>query len=247
MTSSEGSVSNPIEAITSFLRSTIGAKFLVAVTGLLMGGFLFGHMAGNLQVLLPPGQDGYWGQQINEYAHFLKTTPALLWGTRLGLLGSIVLHIVLTMRLQRLNMVARPIAYGMKKSQRSTLLGRLMHISGFVVLGYLVFHLLQFTLPGDVIQPGGLALRDKAGIHDVYNMVRDGFRTTWVVVLYVVANALICGHLWHGFMSVQQTLGIQHKTWTPLLNLVGRLLVLALLAGNLSMPIVVYIWHLQGS
>ncbi len=234
---------NPFRLVLDFFGSSIGAKILVALTGVIMWGFVIGHMAGNLQVFLPAPPDGYWGQQINDYGHFLKSTPALLWGTRITLIGAVFLHIGFAFRLTMKNKAARPSRYAMKRSQKSTVFGKIMPVSGIVVGLFILFHLFHFTigLPVEVMGVSNdiLQYQDQAGHHDVYKMLRVSFGQVGFVALYTICNLLLLMHLVHGTQSVWQTLGLNHKSWTPIARTLGWLLVAAIAAGNLSIPFVV--------
>ncbi len=210
-----------------------------------MWGFVIGHMVGNLQILLPAAEGGYWGKQINDYAHFLKSTPALLWGTRLTVGAAMVVHVITGIKLAAANRASRPsrYAHGLK-AKKSSLLSRLMPLSGIVVGAFIIFHLLHFTIPG--LFPEYHALKDVKGLHDVASMVRTAFRNPIFVAVYVVGNTLLLLHLYHGSVSFLQSLGLNHQGWTPGLRLGGRAIVILIALGNIAMPVIVYSWALQG-
>lgn len=226
---------NGLQVMMTFLRSSVGAKFLMAITGLVMWGFVIGHLAGNLQVFLPAPEGGYAGQQLNDYAHFLKSTPSLLWGTRIALLASVLLHIYSGIRLASLNREARGQQYAKWTPRSSTLASRYMVVSGLVILSFIVFHLLHFT--GGLIDPALMELRDQAGQHDVHKMMWEGFRNPAVAGFYALSIILLMKHLSHGSVSLFQSLGIRSSAWTPVISLGARLIVLGLLVGFLSIPV----------
>lgn len=124
-------------------RSSLGKKYVMAVTGLALFGFVVGHLVGNLQIFGPP-------DLINAYAHFLKSTPELLWGARLGLLAMVGLHIAAAITLAKANREARPVQYAGGGAYGSTVNSRYMLVSGLVILSFVVYHLAHFTvlLPG---------------------------------------------------------------------------------------------------
>lgn len=233
-------------ALFALFSSSIGMKVLMAITGVVVWGFVIGHMVGNLQIFLPAPEGGYWGKQINDYAHFLKSTPALLWGTRIAVGGAMVVHIITGIKLAAANRASRPnrYAHGLK-AKESSLLSRLMPLSGLIVGAFIVFHLLHFTIPG--LFPEYHALRDAKGLHDVATMVRTAFSNPIFVAVYIVGNTLLIMHLFHGSVSFLQSLGINHEGWSPGLRLGARAVVLAIALGNLSIPLVVYSWALQGA
>src|SRR5262245_38099807 len=125
--------------IFRFLSSTVGKKVVVAVTGIVMVGFLFAHLAGNLLVFA--GADVF-----NQYSMALKANPVLLWGVRIVLLLSVILHIVFTIQLTVRNKSSRPIGYEVNKTQQATWGSTFVAISGLFLLAYLIYHLLHFTL-----------------------------------------------------------------------------------------------------
>lgn len=229
---------NGIRLLFAFFRSSLGAKVLMAVSGLVMWGFVIGHLAGNLQVFLPAGEGGYAGQQLNEYAHFLKSTPSLLWGTRIALLASVLAHVYFGLRLSRLNREARGQRYAVWTPRRSTWASRSMVASGLIILSFIVFHLAHFTLLA--VEPAWAQLRDSAGLHDVHAMMWEGFRNPAVAGFYVVATTLLFVHLFHGSVSLFQSLGIRHPAWTPVIRVGSRAIVVALLVGFGSIPVVLY-------
>lgn len=213
-----------------FIRSSVGAKIVMALSGALMFGFIIGHMAGNLQVFL--GQDAF-----NAYAHFLKTTPALLWGTRVVLILSVLAHAVSGLRLAALNKAARPVGYVRKSPVRSTLASRTMALSGLVVGAFIVYHLLHFTV--GVTNPEFFTLTDAQGRHDVFTMFVKSFEVPAIAAAYIVANALLGMHLIHGAKSMFQSLGLNHPKYNLLFRVVAPGIGLLVVAGNIFLPIAV--------
>ena len=183
----------------------------MAITGIVLIGFVFVHMAGNLQILM--GQE-----KINAYAHTLQTLPLpILWGSRLFLLVCVVLHAWTAIVLIRENRRARPNKNEVEETKRAGLSSLRMGLTGTILLFFIVFHLLHFTVR--TIYPEYNELRTTVGapvgmeVHDVYSMVLAGFQHTWVSVFYVISMFLLCGHLGHGFSSVFQSLGIRSEAW----------------------------------
>ncbi|MEW4566268.1 succinate dehydrogenase cytochrome b subunit [Tautonia sp. JC769] len=121
------------------IRSSIAKKAVVAITGLLLFGFVIGHMVGNLQIFL--GRE-----TINNYAEFLHSMPELLWAARIGLLVAVVLHIVFTIWVSKENRASRPQRYVMERTTRATPASRTMLLSGLLVFAFIVYHLLHFTV-----------------------------------------------------------------------------------------------------
>lgn len=214
--------------ILGWWRTSLGGKVVMSVTGLLLTGFLVGHMAGNLLVFR--GQDA-----INAYAAFLKSQPGLLWSVRLGLLATFAIHITTGVRLARANRAARPERYVREGTVQASLASRSMIWTGLVVAAFVVFHLLHFTV--GAVQPKAHALADATGRHDVYSMVVLGFRNWPIALSYVVAVVLLGLHLSHGLHSLAQSLGLRHARLTPALEKAAPILSAVLIVGFLSVPL----------
>jgi len=225
--------------VTRLWRSSLGKKYVMALTGAALFVFLIGHLVGNLQVFGPP-------ELINGYAHFLKSKPGLLWGARLGLLGCVGLHIVAAVTLIQLNRSARPQAYAGGSAHGSTLASRWMPVSGLVVLAFIVYHLLHFT----ALQPGVNGVGDfsklTAPLHgetvpDVYAAMVLGFQVWWVALAYLVAQALLFMHLGHGLSSMFQSLGLRNHVWWPRIRVFAQVASLALFIGYASIPLAILV------
>lgn len=206
--------------------TTIGKKALVAVTGLVLFGFVIGHMAGNLQVFLGPGH-------LNAYAAFLQSQQELLWVARIVLLVSLITHVALIIDLNGRNQGARKSRYKVETTHtqqspferyaRSTMI-----LSGPIVLLFILFHLAHFTLgvvPGLPFEHG-----------DVYNNVVLGFQNPVIAGIYIFANILLGLHLFHGGHSMLQTLGFRNpRLFAPARSIAMGLAILIVI-GNVAMP-----------
>ena len=216
--------------VVKFAKSSIGAKALMAVTGLVLFGFVLVHMLGNLQVYI--GQEEY-----NAYAAFLKGKPEILWGARSVLIASVLLHIVSGVRLNLLNSAARPVAYTKKIFTKATFTSRSMVLSGLVVLAFVIYHLLHFTL--GVTDPSHYHLHDAQGRHDVYSMFIYGFKNVYVAVWYMISMVLLGMHLNHGASSLFQSLGLNGPRYSSLIERIGPVFATIIVIGNISMPLAV--------
>jgi len=224
---------NPVRA---FYQSSIGKKFTVAVTGIILIVFVIGHLLGNLEIYL--GQD-----HTNWYAEFLRSTGPLLWIVRIILILAVIVHIVATIQLTAENRRAKPKKYAVKAPQASTFASRTMIYSGLLVLCFVIYHLLHFTF--QTTNPEFRTLTDGQGRHDVYHMVILGFRQPLISLFYVVALFLLSVHLSHGFASVTQTLGINNRKLSALISNGGRVLSWLIFAGYISIPITVLVGVLK--
>lgn len=214
-----------------FAVSSIGAKVVMAATGVGLIGFVIAHMVGNLQIFL--GQDAF-----NNYGVFMKQTVGkLLWLMRAGLLGVVVLHILSGLRLARLNRAARPVAYASTAHSQSTLASRTMAMTGLVLLAYIVYHLLHFTI--GVTHPEHFNLVDSQGRHDIYSMFILGFQQPVVAISYVLANGLLAVHLSHGARSFFQSLGLRAHKYEAMIRAVGYTVAVVVGVPNMLMPLAV--------
>ena len=218
---------NPLIA---FYQSSIGKKYVVAVTALLLILYVLGHLVGNLQIYLGP-------DRINAYAKFLHDLGPILWVVRVILLAAFVIHIVATIQLAQENRLAKPQKYAVAGYQRSTMASRTMIVSGLIVLCFVIYHLLQFTL--QVTDPEFREVHDSIGRHDVYRMLILGFRHPLVSLFYVIALFLLTTHLSHGFASVVQTLGINNRKIANFVSTGGQTLAWIVFAGYVSIPVTI--------
>jgi len=225
------------DSFSRFYASSIGKKILVALTGLMLIGFVFGHLVGNL--LIFAGQDA-----INEYGHLLQTAlhGAGVWIARAGLLAAVLVHIVATVSLTKQNNAARPNKYGQHKAQVSSKSSHTMIVSGLTILAFIVYHLLHYTVRVGNSYNSDAYKIDLHGekVHNVYKMVIDGFSWAPASIFYLIAMALLCSHLSHGFSSLFQTLGISTDKSEPLFKKAGYAFAGLIFAGNAA--IVLSIW-----
>ncbi len=216
--------------ITEIFRSSLGKKYLMAISGLVLWAFVIGHMVGNLQVFLGP-------EPLNAYAAFLKSKPGLLWVVRLGLLIAVVLHILTALRLTRENRIARPMRYQRNKPPAASYASRTLLLSGLIIFAFVAYHLMHFTL--GVTDPDYLQLRDSLGRHDVYRMTILGFSRPAVCLFYILSMGLLCLHLSHGVGSTFQSLGARNKGCGPIIDRISKVGAVVIFLGNSSMPLAV--------
>ena len=218
------------------LKSSLGKKYVMAVTGILLSFFVIGHLLGNLQIFL--GADA-----LNEYAEHLEALPYLLWPARVILLVALILHVGVAVKLAIENKKARPIPYGFKNTVQVSYASRTMIISGPLVASFLVYHLLHFTF--GVTHPQFFNLRDPKGLEDVYTMVVLSFRDWRVAGAYIVAMALLGFHLSHGLSSLFQSLGLNNEAWKRKLRRGGVVLAALIFLGYASIPLASWLGWIQ--
>ncbi len=212
-----------MSALGRFWRSTIGKKAVIAVTGVVLFGFLVGHVAGNL--LIFAGREKFDG-----YSEFLHNSPVLLWGTRALLLLCVALHIVGSVQLALAKNAARPVDYAVKQDAGSTYAARTMMLSGPIVALFVVYHLLHFTT-------GHAHPHFKAGF--VYDNVIRGFSSWPVSLAYVVAMLTLSLHLRHGLWSMFQTVGLNGPKVDRLIRGAALVVTVAIVAGFIAVPVAV--------
>jgi len=222
--------SNPLAALWGTM---VGKKVVMAVTGIVLVGFVIAHMLGNLKIFLG-------AQAIDTYAAFLRTMgeplfpySVLLWVVRIVLLTCVALHVTAAVQLTRMSRAARPHGYDTKESIATTYAARTMRWSAVIVVLFIVYHLLHLT--GGVVgwEPG--QFRDLS----VYHNVVAGFSVWYVSLFYIVAMACLCLHLDHGIWSLLQTLGWNNARTTSTLRTLSREVALAVFVGFISVPVAV--------
>ena len=213
----------------TFFKSTVGTKFLMAATGLLLVGFLATHLAGNFLLFASP-------KAFNDYAHALTSKGPLIWAAELGLLGLFVLHIVCAIRTKAISAAARPQAYAMSQNMgQSTLQSRTMLHTGGVILVFLIIHLITFKFGVEYVT---IADADNAAIRDLYLTVVECFASKGYSALYIACMILLGFHLKHGFQSAFQTLGLNHPRYFPMIKKASLGLAILFAGGYAIFPIV---------
>ena len=199
----------------------------MAVTGLLLVGFVIAHMAGNLKIYL--GQEA-----LDHYAHGLRTfgDPFLpeggfLWIARLGLLAAVAVHIWAAVSLTLISRAARPVGYEKWEADRSTYASRTMRFGGVIILLFVIYHLLHLTT-GTLHPDFGSS---------VYANVVTGFSVWWVSAAYIVANLALAFHLYHGFWSLFRTLGANNPRREALRRRSALAVAVIVAVGNISIPV----------
>jgi succinate dehydrogenase / fumarate reductase cytochrome b subunit len=214
--------------LARLLTSSIGRKLLMAATGLLLIGFLVVHLAGNLLIFVG-------ATAFNEYSHALVSSH-FIYLAEFGLVGLFVLHFVAGIAVTRANRAARPERYAVKRraghTSNKSVASTTMIVSGLIVLVFVPLHLVTFKFGAwyqDTHEPG---------MRDLYRLVVEVFRDPLHVVGYVVAMAVIGFHLWHGFASGVETLGVGSRRS---LRRFSRALAVVLAGGFAIIPIVLYL------
>ena len=215
--------------------SSLGKKYLMALTGLFLCSFLVIHFLGNITLYTDP-------IQFNEYTRFMSSNP-IIRVMEIVLVAGFLTHIIDAVMLTRANKKAQPVKYAMDKKQ-SSWYSRNMGLTGSVILAFLVLHLQSFWYGYKFGTPAYAT--DSAGlpIKDMYTMVVEAFGEFWYSGLYVVAVSLLGIHLNHGFQSAFQSVGLRHKKYTPTIKMLGTAFSILITLGFISFPIYFFIIQL---
>jgi succinate dehydrogenase / fumarate reductase cytochrome b subunit len=203
--------------------SLVGKKALMAASGIVLFAFVLGHMVGNLQAFEGPAR-------LNRYAELLRIEPPLLWTVRIVLLAAALVHAVAGIQLWLARRDARPIGYRQYQPSVSTPASRTMIWSGFLVLGFVAYHLLDLTF--GVANP---SFRDG----DVFHNLVASLGRAAAAIFYVLAVAGLGVHLWHGLWSMFQSLGVSNRAYTPGLRRFAVAFAVLLAVGFAAIPLAV--------
>jgi succinate dehydrogenase / fumarate reductase cytochrome b subunit len=222
--------SRPISGLSSLWRSTIGKKYVMAISGAIWFGYLILHLWGNLKILAG-------ASFLNEYAAFLRTVgepffgySILLWIVRLVLIPAFIVHMWSAISLTNRDRASRPQRYSMRKNLESTFASRTMIYGGLFIFLFLIYHLLDFTF--GTVNPNYIE-------GDVYHNVLASFKQPVVVLFYVLAMIAVGMHLLHGVWSMFQTIGWNSARSNRLIRNFATFAALVLTVGNIFIPVAV--------
>lgn len=216
---------------TKTFSSTIGRKLVMSITGLFLCSFLVVHLIGNLQLF---NDDG--GKAFNIYSQFMGHNMVIR-ALEIVLLAGFVFHIWDAVALTRRNKSARSVKYAVNRlEENSNWSSRNMGLLGTVILVFLIIHLYSFFLP---TKTGALekVVIDGEMVDDLYSHVVLAFKNPIYVLLYVISMVALAYHLIHGFQSAFQTLGLNHKKYTPAIRSFGYIFSILVCLGFASMPV----------
>ena len=223
--------------VANIFCSSIGKKFIMAITGMALFLFVVLHLAGNLQVFLGP-------EEINRYGDFLQTNKELLWPARIGLLFIVGLHIWSAIKLSAENKAARPQAYVQQEVVAASYASRTMLMSGLIILAFIIYHLLHFTVQVrgvNLVDTDFREMHDLKGRHDVYAMMIIGFRNPFVSLFYIIAQFLLFMHLGHGLGAMFQSMGWKSPAYAPLIAKFAQVVSWLIFVGYISIPICIFL------
>lgn len=232
-----------MKRFSKFFSSTIGKKFIAAITGLILFGFVVGHVAGNLKVFtgadlqtVDGSEDPVSIPHIDQYGHFLRVAGEpmvpkyfVVWSTRVVLLISLILHIAAVVQLSLKNAEARPVNYVKSKTAAASWAARYMMVSGLIVLAFIIFHLLHFT--------AGVIVIGDFQHGKIYHNLRSSFQNPIVAIGYVVVMGMMAFHLFHGVWSLFQTLGLDSPDRNKFLRAFAMMTSVGIAVGFASIPL----------
>jgi succinate dehydrogenase / fumarate reductase, cytochrome b subunit len=214
--------------------STLGRKVVMAFSGLFIILFLAVHLAGNLQLLKDDG-----GEAFNIYAYFMTHNPLIKTVAYVNY-AIFLAHIVWAVALTIYNRQARGSeSYAVTSSKSSIWSSRNMGILGTIIFVFLVIHMTQFW---GQMKFGSIPYKSYGAqeVKDLYTVCALAFKEWWIVALYCISMVAIAFHLWHGFSSAFQTLGLNHMKYNPVINLVGRTFSIVVPALFALIPIMMF-------
>jgi succinate dehydrogenase / fumarate reductase cytochrome b subunit len=219
--------------IVRFYRSAVGKKWVMAVTGVVLMGFVLAHMIGNLKLYLSKEEINLYGEALRNMPGPLLPRTVLLWSIRIVLILAFVFHIHAAIGLSLINRKARPAGdrYQSKRDYVATdYASRTMRWTGIIILAFLAFHLMDLTW-------GNANNQFVRG--DPYNNLVYSFRRVPVAIVYVLANAALAFHLYHGTWSIFQSMGINNPRYNAFRRRFAQGFAAVILLGNVSFPIAV--------
>lgn len=221
-----------------FYGSTLGKKAAAAVSGLILFGFVFIHMLGNLKAFagFDEGSGAYkldiYAKTLREIGEHFVGRETVLWGTRFVLLAAVLVHFISVAKLRAIAAKARPEGYRAQRYSSATLSARMMWFGGLILLAFIIFHILHFTT-GQVHFYGFVEGR-------VYSNVYRAFEHGYLVAIYGIAMAALGLHLYHGGWSLFQTLGLDNPDRNPKIRLLAKAAAVIICIGFFSVPFAVY-------
>ncbi|MAA78933.1 MAG: hypothetical protein CL916_06705 [Deltaproteobacteria bacterium] len=224
-----------------FLQSTIGLKILMAFTGIILVGFVLVHMLGNLQIFIP--FQGISGEAaIDKYGYLLKSNAVVLWGARSVLLGAIVGHIFAAVKLTNRSNAARPRKYELHRWFSDSYAVRTMRWGGVLVLLFVIYHLLHFTVGVDAalfteVKHCGPLEGGAANTCFVRENVIRGFQQPLISGFYMIAQVALGLHLTHGVWSLFRTLGFTSQQWSERSRILAMSIGGLITLGNIAIPL----------
>ena len=221
----------PAHPVLRFWHSAVGKKWVMAVSGIMLLGFVFAHMVGNLKIYLGKTSINVYGEWLRTLGEHALPRTVLLWGIRIGLIAAFVLHIVAAAQLTRMNQKARPVRYQSHRDYvAANFASRTIRWTGIIIALFLIFHLMDLTWGN--ANPGFVR-------GDPYDNMIDSFQRVPVAIAYIVANIALAIHIFHGAWSMFQSLGLNNPRWNHARRTFAAAFAIIIGIGNVSMPLLI--------
>lgn len=221
-----------ITGVLTVYNSSVGKKYVMALTGVILFGYVVLHLWGNLKIFLGPRDLNGWGVFLRVFGEPVFTAQTVLWIVRLILLAALILHITSAYQLTRQDWEGRPKAYAIRKNVESTIASRSMRWGGVGLFLFIIFHILNITT--GTIHPGGVFIEGD----DYHNLIVT-FQVWYMSLIYIAAILTLGLHVWHGVWSLFQTLGWNTARSTRVWRYVAAFCALVLTLGNIAIPVAV--------
>ena len=222
--------------MSNILISSIGKKLMMSLAGLFLVVFLLVHLGINLSLIVADSRETF-----NKAAHFMGTN-IIVKVMEIGLFGGFLLHMTYGILLQLQNWFARPHRYKKENYSQTSFFSKFMIHSAAIITLFLVIHLFDFYFKAKFFGEIPSVIYDGKEYHDLGILVIEKFKIGGFVILYIACFLLLAFHLIHGFQSAFQSLGVNHKIYTPLIKTLGVLYTMLVTAGFILIPIVIYFW-----
>jgi succinate dehydrogenase / fumarate reductase cytochrome b subunit len=222
--------------MSHILNSSIGKKLLMSLAGLFLIIFLLVHLGINLSLIFTGSRETF-----NKAAHFMGTN-VIIKVMEVVLFGGFLLHMFYGVLLQLQNWLARPKRYRIENYSQTSFFSKFMIHTAVIIGIFLVMHLFDFYLKAKFFGDVPLVIYDGKEYHDLGILVVEKFKLGGYAVFYIICLLIMSFHLLHGFQSAFQSLGLEHKTYTPVIKVLGIIYTVLVTAGFILIPVYIYFW-----
>ena len=219
----------------NMFKTSIGKKLIMSLAGLFLLSFLLVHLAINLLLILFESRDYF-----NVAAHFMATNPVIKI-MEIVLFGGFLLHMIYGIIVSIQNMIARgKVGYKISNNSQLSFFSKYMFHTSVVITIFLVIHLVDFYINAKFLHGALPTIINNVEMHDMGLLVIEKFRILPYSIFYIIVLLILAFHLHHGFQSAFQTLGINHKTYTPVIKAIGLIYSIIIPLGFMAIPVCVY-------
>jgi succinate dehydrogenase / fumarate reductase cytochrome b subunit len=220
--------------MSSILTSSIGKKIMMSLAGLFLTVFLVVHLGINLSLILADSRETF-----NKAAHFMGNNVVVRI-LEIILFGGFLVHMIYGVIVQMQNWIARPQRYRKENFSQTSFFSKFMIHTAVIITIFLVIHLFDFYLKAKLFGEVPSVIYDGKEYHDLGILVIEKFKIAWVVIFYLACFILLAFHLLHGFQSAFQTLGLNHRIYSPIIKAVGIIYTIIITGGFMAIPIYIY-------